>query len=383
MSDRDIGSGICPRCGYANVINALYCFQCGRDLRERTSVEDTPGAGKLVADALRFIEQRGYAIGPELIDRLKETKKKMSPDNLIGEPLTCLRCGTLNQTAAPHCTQCGAALAAVPDEDFNLALQVSARTSVGRVRTNNEDSVHLWAIDGVLLMLIADGMGGAAAGEVASHLVVETVQAAFLGEAHGSDTLHTLSESELGRRLSSAITEANQTVLERAHRDPQLKGMGTTSTLALIRANRLLVAHVGDSRAYHVDGRDGSIAQVTHDHSFVQALVASGHITAEQARFHPMGNILYRALGQSPDLEVDLYSRYLYAGDRIVLCSDGLTRHAEPSEIAEAAISDPNPHIATQTLIELANERGGEDNVSVIVARVVDSGGEDTVLHNI
>jgi protein phosphatase len=370
----------CPRCGHINTANALYCFQCGRDLAEQATVVGTPGTGPLVAGAFRFVEERGYSIGPELTARLKETRTKMPPENVIGEPLTCLRCGAFNQTDTAYCVRCGAPLA-IPDDDFNLITRISARTSVGQVRTNNEDSVGLWAIDGVVLALIADGMGGAAAGEIASHLVAEAVQADFLGEQRDSLELHTLSEQDLDRRLSTAVLDANQAVIERARRDPTLKGMGTTATLALIRANRVLVAHVGDSRAYHIDGREGTISQITKDHSYVQALVASGHITAEQARSHPMGNILYRALGQSTDLEVDTYTRYAYAGDRIVMCSDGLTRHIDAHEIAETVMSDLNPHVGTQLLIELANQRGGEDNISVIVARLAESSSEETLAH--
>ena len=371
---------ICPRCGHANQNKASYCFQCGRDLYERTTISGTPGTGSLIAGAFRFIEGRGYTLEPELSARLKESRSKMPPDNLIGEPLTCLQCGTLNETDAARCSKCGSNLT-MADEDFNLIARVSARTSVGQVRTNNEDSLGVWATDGVLLALVADGMGGAAAGEIASHLAVEAVQADFLGERRGSKTLAMLSECDLSGRLTEAVVDANHSVLARSQSDAKLKGMGTTSTLALVRANRILIAHVGDSRAYHIDGRSNAITQVTKDHSFVQALVASGHITAEQARTHPMGSILYRALGQSPDLEVDLYSHYVYANDRIVMCSDGLTRHLDDSDLVEVVMSDPNPHVATEGLIELANQRGGEDNVSVIVIKITEASTDDTIPH--
>jgi protein phosphatase len=177
-------------------------------------------------------------------------------------------------------------------------------------------------------------------------------------------------ESDLSELLIKAIRDANQTVVERARNEPALKGMGTTSTLILVRGNRVLAAHVGDSRLYLVDGDTAMINQVTDDHSFVQALVASGHITPEQARTHPMGNVLYRALGQSLDLEVDVYTRYLKANDRLVVCSDGLTRHILPEEIGEVVMRNPEPEKATQELIDLANSRGGEDNISVIVIKM-------------
>lgn len=370
----------CQRCGYANLEKALYCFQCGRNLGDYAAIRGSPGTGSLIAGAFRFIEGRGYALEPELSARLKESRSKMPPENLIGQPLICLQCGTLNETDAVRCLKCSSSLTAA-DEDFNLIARVSARTSVGQVRSNNEDSLGLWATDGVLLALIADGMGGAAAGEVASHLAVEAVQADFLGERHGSRKLTMLSEHDLGGRLTEAIMDANRSVWKRANDDARLKGMGTTSTLALIRANRLLIAHVGDSRAYHIDGRSNAITQITKDHSFVQALVASGHITADQARTHPMGSILYRALGQASDLEVDLYTHYVYANDRIVLCSDGLTRHLDDSDLIDIVMSDPNPHVASEGLIERANQRGGEDNVSVIVINIAEASTQDTLPH--
>jgi hypothetical protein len=129
-----------------------------------------------------------------------------------------------------------------------------------------------------------------------------------------------------------------------------------------------------------VDGDDGNITQITSDHSFVEALLAAGHITEEQALEHPMRNVLYRALGQAEDVDVDMYYSRLQIRDRMVLCSDGLTRHVRPHEIAELAMSDENPDVISQRLIDLANERGGEDNVSVIVILVEanDSGSVST-----
>jgi PPM family protein phosphatase len=356
----------CPRCGHDNVPRAVFCFQCGRNLDDPPTVSGVPGTGKLVEDALRFIKERGHTLEPSLVERLREAKAKLPPDDLNGEPLTCLRCGTFNNSNALHCTNCNAPLV-TPDLDFNLVAHSNARTNVGMVRTNNEDNVSLWALEGVVLALVADGMGGAAAGEEASRLAVEAVQADFLGETRGSQELQVLSETELSKRMVDAILDANRAVFERARADSARKGMGTTSTLILVRGNRALVAHVGDSRAYLIDGREGWINQITDDHSFVQALVASGHITPDQARQHPMGNVLYRALGQSLDLEVDTYTRYLKAGDRLVICSDGLTRHLQPSEITKLVLEAKTAEEATLDLIDLVNARGGEDNVSAVV----------------
>ncbi len=256
----------------------------------------------------------------------------------------------------------------VPDLDFNLEAHVNARTSVGQVRKNNEDNLSLWALDGVLLALVADGMGGAAAGEEASRLAVEAVQAEFLGDDRSSD-LGFVSEDDLSSRVREAIQDANKSVVERAQGDVALKGMGTTSTLALVRGNQVIVAHVGDSRAYLLDGQTKRMAQVTTDHSFVQALVESKLITPEQARTHPMNNVLYRALGQSMDLEVDLFKHFVKGGDRLIMCSDGLTKHLNPDEIKRIVLESGSPEEATLDLVELTNERGGEDNVSVIVVQ--------------
>jgi len=220
------------------------------------------GTGKLVEDALKFIKERGHKLEPSLVERLKEARAKLPPEDLNGEPMTCLRCGTLNSSTAQKCIGCEAPLI-VPDMDFNLVPLSSARTNVGQVRGNNEDNVGLWAFDGVVIGLVADGLGGAAAGETASRLATEAVQADFLGEARGSENLNMLTETELSERLTQAVLDANSAVVERAKEDASLKGMGTTSTLALVRGNRAIVAHVGDSRAYLVDGQDQLINQVT------------------------------------------------------------------------------------------------------------------------
>jgi protein phosphatase len=320
-----------------------------------------------VEDAMRYVQGRENSLEPDLVRKLREAKAKLPPP-IEGMPVTCLRCGTLNKPLAHYCIGCGATLS-VPDElnQTHIVPRASARTSLGRVRENNEDRVGLWARHGVLLALVADGMGGAVAGEEASRLVVEAVQADFLGEARGSETLHDLDEEEISEKLRVVVRRANRAVIQRASEHPELQGMGTTMTLAFVRDNRVIIAHVGDSRAYLVDGSEGWINQITDDHSFVEALLTSGHITAEQAAVHPMRNVLYRALGQIEDTESDLYSRSLAEGDRLILCSDGLTRHVAPAEIADIATHHNEPEEIAQKLIDLANQRGGEDNISVVV----------------
>ncbi|RMF82473.1 MAG: Stp1/IreP family PP2C-type Ser/Thr phosphatase [Chloroflexi bacterium] len=248
-------------------------------------------------------------------------------------------------------------------------LKSSARTSTGQVRQNNEDNVHLMSTETSALAIVADGMGGAAAGEEASRLAVEAIRESLF---HDSDTtLDMLVASDnIAELLYKAVQAANLEIMKIAKGKPEFKGMGTTVTMAFIDNTTATIAHVGDSRAYLVDGTDGSIEQVTNDHSFVQALLNAGHITEQQAEEHPMRNVLYRALGQAEDVDIDIYYVALRIGDRLVLCSDGLTRHVDAKEIAQAALAEEDPAVSSQRLIDLTNSRGGEDNVSVIVISV-------------
>lgn len=250
-----------------------------------------------------------------------------------------------------------------------IRLRSSARSDRGKVRQNNEDNVHLWGEDTSLVAVVADGMGGAVAGEEASRIAVQTIQSQLATDSHRSpDDYDDYDSIELAKLLGKAVKEANRKIIKKAIDDPELKGMGTTVTMVFARYGSIILAHVGDSRAYYIDASDESIQQLTSDHSFVQALVDAGHITDDEADRHPMKNVLYRALGQSEDLDVDLDPDVsIHAGDRLILCSDGLTLHVEPEEIRDAAMSANDPNVISDKLVELANSRGGKDNVSVIV----------------
>ncbi len=249
-----------------------------------------------------------------------------------------------------------------------VRLRSSARTSIGQVRENNEDNVQLWLQDDSILAIVADGMGGAAAGEEASRLAVEAIQAGLtVAEQRMLSSFERLADDSVAQKMREIIRVANNDIMHRAAADPNLRGMGTTVTLAFVRNMHAIVAHVGDSRAYLVSQRDRTITQITADHSFVEALVAAGHITQEQAEDHPMRNVLYRALGQTEDIDVDVYHTRLRSGDRLILCSDGLTRHLKSAEIAEIALREDDPENISDQLVDLTNQRGGEDNVSVVV----------------
>ncbi|MCS6836335.1 MAG: Stp1/IreP family PP2C-type Ser/Thr phosphatase [Anaerolineae bacterium] len=248
-----------------------------------------------------------------------------------------------------------------------IRLSASGLSDRGRSRQNNEDRVLVWQREALVLAIVADGMGGAMAGEEASRLAVEGV-AQSLNAASSAQAYAAMSEEELMDRLMDGVRRANSDILRYARLHPELKGMGTTITLAFANGHHVCLAHVGDSRAYLVDGHDGSIIQLTQDHSFVHALMLAGHITLEEAEQHPMKHVLYRALGQSEDVDVDLLSGiYLNVGDRLVLCSDGLTLHVSPDEILEHALAHNEPETITRGLVNLANARGGKDNISVVV----------------
>lgn len=363
----------CPYCGHVNLERAVYCFQCGQRLEES---EDGAVHGEVPRRSQRILQvvKPSGADGSQPSDVMK-TEQMAALD--FQQPVTCLACGALNEPNVRYCAVCGMSLF-VPDKDAQLFASASARTHRGRVRENNEDSVALWAGQGLLLALVADGMGGAAAGEEASRLTVEAVQADFVGGQGGTDELLMLPDAHISEKLTSAIQLANQAVIERVDQDASLRGMGTTATLAYVFGRRVLIAHVGDSRAYLVDGEEGWVNQITTDHSFVEALLSAGHITEQQALDHPMRNVLYRALGQMLDTTVDIYDRHLKAGDRIVLCSDGLTRHVRSADIARLVLKADVPEEASQALIDLANKRGGEDNISVIVIQMQSAQDVDT-----
>ncbi len=246
------------------------------------------------------------------------------------------------------------------------ALTVAAASNVGLRRTGNEDSHVVWMGErgrerealGVLLV-IADGMGGANAGEVASQLAAAAVL----------ETYRELGADDPAAALGQAITRANAVVHEQASQNPEQRGMGTTCTAVAIRGDRLWLAHVGDSRAILVRGE--SFRRLTHDHSLVAELVERGHLTPEEALTDPRRNQLTRCVGAAPETEADVMElvERLVPGDTIVLCSDGLHGLVTEGEIAMIA-GDRAPGEGCDELIALANERGGPDNITVLIARV-------------
>ncbi len=241
-------------------------------------------------------------------------------------------------------------------------------SDVGRVRSNNEDCYRI--VPDLGLLVLSDGMGGEAHGEIASALAVETVVKHCM-EGENNPALPVFGETQAGwsartKRLSSAVHLANKKIFESAAQHPEQSGMGATLTAVWVQENSLSLAHVGDSRAYIL--RTGALQQLTSDHSLVAEQVRRGILTTAQAEESEMQSVLLRALGANPDVEVDAEEQPLFPRDTLLLCSDGLTRMVMEPEIAGALQSEPDPVKAAERLVALANERGGADNITVIVA---------------
>ncbi len=244
-------------------------------------------------------------------------------------------------------------------------------THVGLKRPLNEDSFCSNVDEG--LYVVADGMGGHAHGEVASRLAVETIEEFIKLTSGDTDVTWPYGIDENlslnGNRLKTSIRFANQRLLEHARTSAGCEGMATTVVALLVEDNVAEIAHVGDSRLYLV--REGNIARLTSDHSWVNEQVQSGVIDSKQARNHPLRNVVTRALGGRPDLEVDVQTLEMQPGDRLLLCSDGLTTMLDDAEILRIVLGGSGGVDQTDELIQAANESGGEDNTTTILLQVV------------
>lgn len=237
----------------------------------------------------------------------------------------------------------------------NSSLSWGARTDIGLVRSHNEDSFLIQPP----LFAVCDGMGGHAAGEVASSIAVTTI--GERASIHADDVL-----------LGAAVEAANAEVIAGAAAGLGKPGMGCTASCVHIENNKMAVAHVGDSRIYLL--HHGTLVRLTHDHSYVEELVDAGEITADEARVHPSRSIITRALGSDPDMYADHFTLDVSTGDRIIVCSDGLSSMVEDAEIESIAVSSVLPQSAADNLVSAALMAGGHDNVTVVVIDVEDDG---------
>jgi len=244
----------------------------------------------------------------------------------------------------------------------SVQLRYAARSDVGLVRASNQDSGYA----GPHLLVLADGMGGPAGGDIASSVAVAHL--AELDDAHSADDLLDL--------LRSAVGAAHDELIERSEADPELAGLGTTCIAVLRAGNKLAMVHIGDSRAYLL--RDGELTQVTTDHTFVQYLVSTGRLTPEQAERHPQRNVILRALGDNDsEVQLDESLREALPGDRWLLASDGLFGVVSHETIAETLLNVTDPGECAEDLINFALRAGGPDNVTCVVADVVEDGSPD------
>ena len=237
-----------------------------------------------------------------------------------------------------------------------MSVEVGFATDIGKVREGNEDSL---LVDPPLYA-VADGMGGARGGEVASRIAVETLEEL----SHKGDG-----------SLRDHVRRANELVFERSTTDRRVAGMGTTLTAVVIEGGAAHLAHVGDSRAYLL--RAGDLRQLTDDHTLVQRMVRAGEITRDEAEVHPHRNVIIRALGIEPEVEVDETTVALLDGDRILLCSDGLTAMVAEQQVQAILETEPDPKRAADRLVRSANRAGGVDNITVVVIDVQDVAGDE------
>lgn len=254
--------------------------------------------------------------------------------------------------------------------DLSHALQVASSTSSGMVRSHNEDAIFVDAQNG--LAVLADGMGGYNAGEVASGMAVMVLSN---GIKDGMAVIKSNEKDEVtgfsytASLLNEQIAVANSTIFEAAKSQPQCAGMGTTLVVTQFYNNQVTVAHIGDSRLYRLRGE--VFEQLTKDHSFLQEQIDSGLITAEQARFSHNKNLVTRALGIDPKVEPEIHDYEVLPGDLFLLCSDGLNDMVSDEEMGMTLQAlQTNLSLAAEQLVQMANDNGGRDNISVVLIRV-------------
>ena len=240
---------------------------------------------------------------------------------------------------------------------------ICACSDVGKIRDINQDAYYYIEDDKLPIFIVADGMGGHKAGEVASNLAISTIIRHY--ESSKEKILN--KEMFIPQFLNESVELANDNLIEEASGDDELKGMGTTVTMCLILDDEVYIGHVGDSRAYLL--RNGELSQITQDHSLVGELLRIGSITKDEAVNHPKKNIITRALGSNPKINVDVFNRELQNEDKIILCTDGLTNMVTEEKILEILLSSEIPSAVCSTLVNISNEAGGIDNTTIMIIK--------------
>lgn len=252
-----------------------------------------------------------------------------------------------------------------------VALEFAEKTDTGLVRSQNEDAIALSPEYG--FAILADGMGGYSAGEVASSIAVnvfkQSLEASLTPRQDANQEPRNFSSKDLQQFMVAAIRRANMAIIDAVRVEPRYRGMGTTLVAALFQSNKVTIAHVGDSRAYRL--RQGVLTQITRDHSLVQQQIDAGKITLEMARLSPERNLVTRAVGIDPSLDVEVHDHLIQQDDIYLLCSDGLSDMVADEDIADA-VNSVGSSLKTicSALVKMANQNGGRDNTSVVLIKV-------------
>ena len=242
-----------------------------------------------------------------------------------------------------------------------MQLSVAARTDVGRIRQGNEDSLYADASESRGLFIVADGMGGHAAGEVASEMAVAII-------ADELTALESVDAPDSQGRVAEALRRANDAIYRRTVLEADKQGMGTTASVLVLSDSGYVIGQVGDSRIYLL--RDGVLRQLTKDHSYVQEQVDAGFLTPEQARYHPYSNVITRCVGANEAVEPDVFAGPVQAGDVFLVASDGLTGMVDDRRLQQLLSSNAQPRRVVDALIAEANGRGGLDNITAVLVQV-------------
>ncbi len=247
-----------------------------------------------------------------------------------------------------------------------MHLEVGARSDVGMIRSGNEDNFFVDTRRG--LFIVADGMGGHAAGEVASEMAVQIVTRELSAAA--------LADDGITEKVAQSLRTANRAIYDRTIAEVDKQGMGTTASVLMLGEDKYLIGQVGDSRVYLL--RDGALRQLTKDHSYVQEQVDAGYLTPEQARYHPYSNVITRCVGAGEAVEPDTYTGPVKVGDLYLVASDGLTGMVDDRRLQQLLLARSTTQRIVEALISEANGRGGLDNITAIVIRIGDASVDDS-----
>ena len=242
-------------------------------------------------------------------------------------------------------------------------MQFYSMTDKGITRPNNEDYCNARQVGKFTLLVLADGMGGANSGEVASSMTVKSIFNSL-----DENLMRHLTLADMPKTLSDVVKRTNTSVYELSRSNDAFEGMGTTLEICVVSEGTAYIAHIGDSRVYKITS-DGNIKRLTKDHSLVEYMIDAGTITPEEAVNHPQKNVITKALGTSPDIEADIISFSLSDDDIIFMCSDGLSNMLSEEEIVSVVLSEENLSVCAEKLVQMANDAGGKDNITVILAK--------------